>query len=208
MSRTAARSLSRGLLFLAAAAACAAAWAWAKPPVPESVTPAASESTARKLHQIREAHETGGSFGTVRISEQEANSYLAYDLAYAIPAGVSDVSLQFQPGRVSGTTLVDFDRLKEGLQTPPHPIADYFLRGVHRVGVEGSARGADGTGEFLLERVLLDGVELPQIVIDYLIEQYVRPSYPNAAINRAFPLPFSIDGFRAGTGYVALTGKQ
>ena len=207
MSRIAARSLSRDILFLAAAA-CVATWAGAKTPVPETVTPAASESAARKLHQIREAHQTGGSFGTVQISEQEANSYLAYDLAYAIPAGVSDVSLQFHPGRVSGTTRVDFDRLKEGLQTPPHPIADYFLRGVHTVGVEGSAWGADGTGEFRIERVLLDGVELPQIVIDFMIEQYVRPSYPNAAINRAFPLPFSMDSFRAGTGYVALTGRQ
>ncbi len=114
MSRTAARSLSSGILFLAAAVACVATWALAKTPVPETVTPAASESAARKLDRIREAHETGGSFGTVQISEHEANSYLAYDLAYAIPAGVSGVSLQFQPGRVSGTTLVDFDRLKEG----------------------------------------------------------------------------------------------
>ena len=212
MPITAPRSLSIGAFLLAAVIVLAgrytlpAAWAAAAPA--EVVTPEAAESAARKLERIAEAHDSGESFGTVRISEHEANSYLAFELADAIPAGVSDIVLQFMPGRISGTSVMDFDKLKEGLRTPPHPIAMFLLRGVHTVGVEGSTSGMNGTGQFQLERVLLDGVELPQMVVDYMIEQYLRPRYPNAAINRPFELPYSIDSFRTGTGAVTLTGKK
>ena len=188
---------------LAAGFAGWAAWAAA-----ETVTPEAAESAARKFDQIAEAHDSGESFGTVRLSELEANSYVTYELADSIPAGVSDIVLQFTPGRISGSSVMDFDKLKEGLQTQPHPVAMFLLRGVHTVGVEGSASGINGTGQFQLERVLLDGVELPQMVVDYMIEQYLRPRFPNAAINRPFVLPFSIDGFRPGTQSLTLTGKQ
>ena len=208
MPRTTARSLSIDVLFLAATVAFATVWGSARTPAPEAVTPEAAESAARKFERVAGAHGSGESFGTIQITEQEANSYLAFELAYAIPAGVSDIALQFTPGRVSGSSVMDFDKLKEGLRTPFNPIADFLLRGVHTVGMEGSTSGMNGTGQFHLERVLLDGVELPQMVVDYMIEQYLRPRYPNAAINRPFALPFSIDSFRTGTGALVLTGKQ
>ncbi|MGH9786428.1 MAG: hypothetical protein ACRD88_19845, partial [Terriglobia bacterium] len=109
--------------------------------------------------------------------------------------------------RVSGSSLVDFDKLKDGLRSPPHPIADFLLRGEHKISVEGAAEGAHGIGEFRLERVWLDDVELPRPVVEFLIEHYLRPRYPNAAIDRPFRLPYSIESFRAETGFVLLTGK-
>jgi len=193
-------------LAIAAGRAPVAAWAAAAPP--EAVTPEAAESAARKFEQIAEAHDSGESFGTVRLSELEANSYLAYELADSIPAGVSDIALQFTPGRISGSSVMDFDKLKEGMRVPFHPVADFLLRGVHTVGVEGSTSGMQGIGQFQLERVLLDGVELPQMVVDYMIEQYLRPRYPSAAINQPFVLPFSVDSFRPGTGALTLTGRK
>jgi hypothetical protein len=192
---------------LLAATVAFAVWASAKPPLPETPTPEAAESAARKFDQIREAHDSGGSFGTVRLSEHEANSYLAYELDGSIPTGVSDIVLQFTPGRISGSSVMDFDKLKEGLRVPFNPIADFLLRGVHTVGVQGSSSGINGTGQFHLDRVLLDGVELPQMVVDYMIEQYLKPRYPSAAINQPFLLPFSIDSFRPGTESLTLTGK-
>ena len=197
----------RAFGLLAAAVALTTIKALAAAPAPETVTTEAARSAARKFERIAEANDSGKSFGTVRISEHEANSYLAYELAASIPAGVSDIALQFTPGRISGTTVVDFEKLKEGLRTQPSPIAMFLLRGVHTIGVEGSAVGSNRTGEFRLERVLLDGVELPQMVVDYMIEQYLRPRFPDAAINRPFALPYSIDSFRTGTAYLVLTGK-
>ena len=189
------------------AAAIIVAGGFVEPAPAEDLSPEAAASAGAKMEQIREAYESGGSFGMLQITELEANSYLAYEFSYALPYGVSEVLLRFEPGRIGGSAVVDFDRLKEGFDTPPNPIADFLLRGVHGIEMEGTAWGLDGTGEFRLERVLFDGVELPRPVIDYMIEQYLLPRYPNTAIDRPFQLPFSIDDFRAGTGYVVLTGK-
>ena len=190
-------------IVLAAATVCAPLAAAAETP-----TPQAAAEASRKIDRIREAHESGASFGELRLTELEANSYVAYELAPDIPAGVSQITLQFTPGRMSGSTVVDFDRLKRGLSTPPNPVADFLLRGVHTIGAEGSVSGRNGIGQFQLERVLLDGVALPQMVVDYLIEQYLIPRFPDAAINRPFVLPFSIDSFRSGTQAVTVTGKK
>ena len=167
----------------------------------------AAQAAARKFERIQEAHHSGSPFDAVRITEQEANSYLHFELSSALPAGVSQARLAFQPGRVLGSSRVDFDKLKEGLPSPPHPLAEFLLRGAHTIAVEGAAGGANGIGEFRLERVLLDDVPLPRPVVEFLIEQYLRPRYPTAAIDRPFRLPFSIDGVRAEAGFVLLTGK-
>jgi len=217
-ARTVGKTQSVGALLLAAAVLLAAGFAhvagWAKALAPapapapaEDLSPEAARSAAAKLERIAEAHDSGNSFGTIRFTELEANSYLAYEFSDTIPSGVSEVRLRFQPGRVGGSAVVDFDKLKEGLRTPPHPIAEFLLRGVHTIEGDGAASGSGGIGEFRLERVLLDGVELPRVVIDYMIEQYLFPRYPNAPIDRPFRLPYSIDSFRAETGSVVLTGK-
>jgi hypothetical protein len=207
---------SRGLLFLAAALLLAGGLLGIPPLAAQDgntgqsqeLSRQAAQSAAAKFRIVREAHDSGAAFSPVRITELEANSYLHYEYSPDLPAGSSQARLAFQPGRVSGSSLVDFDKLKEGLRTPPHPIADFLLRGEHTIAVQGTASGANGIGEFRLERVMLDGVPLPQPVVEFLIEHYLRPRYPNAAIDRPFRLPFSIDSFRAETGSVVLTGKR
>ena len=173
----------------------------------EELSREAAHSAAAKFERIREAHHSGAPFDAVRITEREANSYLHFEFSSVFPAGVSQARLAFQPGRVLGSSLVDFDKLKEGLRSPPHPIADFLLRGEHTIAVEGIAWGANGIGEFRLERVMLDDVPLPRPLVEFLIEHYLRPRYPNAAIDRPFRLPFSMDGARSESGSVVLTGK-
>jgi hypothetical protein len=172
------------------------------------VSQEAARSASEKFDRIGEAHDSGQSFGTIQLTEMEANSYLAYELTEDIPAGISDVLLRFLPSRIGGSAVVDFDKLKEGMRTQPNPFVDFLLRGEHMLEVEGSASGVNGVGEFRLERVLIDGVEVPRMVVDYMIEQFLLPRYPSAAINRPFELPSSIDTFQAQTGSVTMTGKQ
>ena len=87
-------------------------------------------------------------------------------------------------------------------------MADFLLRGMHTVGVEGTFSGSDGVGEFQLERVTLDGFTLPRTVVEYLIEHYLRPRYPTAAISRPFRLPYSLDQVTVEAGSVLLKGKK
>ena len=171
------------------------------------LSPEAAASAAAKFYRIEEAFQSGRSFGAVQITEPEANSYLHYGLSPSFPSGLSQVRLTFQPNRILGSSLVDFDKLKEGRRVPPNPLADFLLRGEHTVAAQGTVWGANGAAEFHLEWVTLDGVTLPRAVVEFLIEYYLQSRYPAASIDRPFPLPFAIDSLRAEAGAVVLAGK-
>lgn len=166
----------------------------------------AAESAATKMRQIQEASLAGRSFGVVRIGEVEANSYLQYELAADFPPGVSKARLQLQPERPQASAEVDFDKLKAASRNPPNPLVDYFVQGVHTIGVEGTLAGAGGTAEFHLETVTLDGITMPRFVVDYLIDHYVKTHYPGVAIDRPFQMGFSIDKLKIEAGSIVLIG--
>ena len=168
----------------------------------------AAQSAAGKFRQIQESAKTDRPFGRIQLSEQEVNSYFHYEIASFFPPGVSKIRLEFQPNRPIGFVLVDFDKVRESLKTPPNPLVSYFLQGVHTVGVEGTFSSSNGTGQFHLETVTLDGIALPQFVVYFLIERYVKARYPNAAIDRPFSLPFSIEQVRVEEGEVVLVGRS
>ena len=166
----------------------------------------AAGSMASKLRQIQQGSGSGHSFGLVRISEAEANSYLHYEMAPDLPPGVSKPRLKFQPGRPQGSAEVNFDKIKEASKTPPNPLVDYFLRGVHTLGVDGTLHGSGGAAQFHLESVTLDGIAMPRAVVDYLIEHYLKAHYPDVSLEHPFSLPFSIDKLSVEAGSVVLVG--
>ncbi len=166
----------------------------------------AAQSAARKLAKVREAAGQGRSFGSVRISEAEANSYLQYEMLPNFPPGISRVRLKFHPARPQGSLQVDFGKLKEAFGGSGNPLVDYFLQGVHTLGVDGTFTSSGGIARFALQTVTLDGVALPRMVVDFLIERYLKPSYPEVSIDRPFRLPFSIDKMSVEAGSVVLVG--
>ena len=174
----------------------------------DGLSPEAAATAADKVRRIAETSAGGRSFDSIRMSEQEANSYLHYDLASSFPPGLSQVRVRFEPDRLLSSSLVDFDRWKEGLRTPPNPLVDFLLSGVHTVTVGGTVRGANGTAEFHLETVMLDDMTIPRPIVEFWIEHFLKPRYPGAAVDRPFSLPDSIDSVRVEAGSVVLIGKQ
>jgi len=174
---------------------------------PAGISREAAESAAGKFRQIQESSDSGRSFGAVRISETEINSYIEYELAPAFPPGLSKVRLHILPGRTDGKAEVDFDRLRESSRKDPNPLLAFFLQGVHTLGVEGTLAGSNGAGLFHLDTVSLDDVAIPQFLVDYLIEHYLKSRYPAAAIDRNFELPASIEKLTLEEGSVLLEGR-
>ena len=177
-------------------------------PQQPTVSKDAALAAEGKFRQIQESSVTGQPFGSIRISESELNSYVRYGLEPEFPPGVSNVQLQLQPGRPQGTTQVDFDKLKGGMKSPPNPLIGYLLRGVHIIGVQGTLSASNGMGQFHLETVTLDGTVLPQPIVEFLIDQYLKSRYPNVAIDRPFALGFGIRKLEVQSGSVVLTSRS
>ncbi len=173
---------------------------------PAALSQAAARSGADKLRSIQEGS-LARSAAVVRISEEEANSYLEYELASEYPPGLNQVRLQFTPGHLQGTADVDFDKAKQASRSPSNGLMDYLFFGVHTVTVDGSFSAVNGIGHFDLETVSLDGVVLPESLVNYLIERFLLPHYPALAIDRPFPLPFSIDRVQVERGGITLAGR-
>ena len=153
---------------------------------------AAAESAAEKLRRIRQASSDGTAPVQEQFSEEEVNSYMEYEMSHRYPAGVSLIEVRFLPGRISGTSEVDFDELKASGRTPGG-MTDALFWGRHTLDVEGSFSAIDGVGQFDLESVALDGVTVPQMFVDLLIETFLKPHYPALALDSPFFLPSSID---------------
>ena len=129
------------------------------------------------------------------ITEQEANAYLASDNV-ALPDGVRSVKLVAQPGVITGTAQVDFDRIREGSHSS-NPLLGIFT-GVHEVIVVAHAYGAARQGYVHVDSVSLDGVEVPRFVLQLFVEKYLQPKYPELGIDSRFTLPDRVDTATVG----------
>ena len=112
---------------------------------------------------------------------------------------------QGQPGTIVGTSRVDFDQLKAG-KNSYNPLLSIFS-GLHDAVVTAHAYGAKGEGLVHVDSVSLDGVEVPQFVLQLFVEKYLKPKYPNIGLDSRFALPARVDAATIGLHTVSLTQK-
>jgi hypothetical protein len=138
------------------------------------------------------------------LTEAEINAYLASDQVQ-FPAGVNSVHLTGSQGTISGTAKVDFDQVRAGIHSS-NPLLSIFS-GVHNVDVDAHACGRGGEGYVHVDSVSLDGVEVPNFVLQLFVEKYIQPRNPNIGIDSRFKLPDRIDGAVVGQHQVTLVQK-
>ena len=138
------------------------------------------------------------------ITEQEVNAYLASD-NIELPDGVRSVKLVAQPGVITGTAQVDFDRIREGSHSS-NPLLGIFS-GVHEVIVVAHAYGAGHQGYLHVDSVSLDGVEVPRFVLQLFVEKYLQPKYPELGLDSRFSLPDRVDTATVGEHKLTVTQK-
>jgi hypothetical protein len=138
----------------------------------------------------------------MELSEQEINAYFASGNV-DLPAGVRSVVFQEQPGMIIGTARVDFDQLKAG-KNSYNPLLSIFS-GLHDVVVTSHAYGAKGQGLVHVDAVSLDGVDVPQFVLELFVEKYLKPNYPDIGMDSRFALPARVDSAVIGLHKVTLT---
>lgn len=163
-----------------------------------------AESMQRKLDHIRDnsQHTHPDQTPTV-MTEDEVNDYLASGKVQ-LPQGVKKVTLQGRSGVVEGFVNVDFDEIRAG-QRSANPLLGIFS-GRHMVHVEGDASGSGGQGKVHVRNAAIDGVDVPRMALEFFVEKYIAPKYPNVGLDSQFQLPNRIDV--ATVGYHKLTVTQ
>jgi hypothetical protein len=128
------------------------------------------------------------------FTEQEINAYISSGKVQ-LPEGVQSVHLVGLDGVVTGTANVDFDKVRSGRSS--NPLLSMFS-GVHEVEVEAHAHGSNKTGIVHVDSVALDGVEVPDFLLELFIKKYVQPKYPEVGMDTRVALPDNIDSATIG----------
>lgn len=140
----------------------------------------------------------------VDLTEAEVNAYFN-EGGVKLPKGVSHVRLTSQPGVLDAHAQVDFESIMQGKKANS-PLYDVFS-GNHDVHAAAQASGTNGNGSIHVQSIELDGIQLPQFALQYFVQHYITPKYPNVGITSTFKLPLRIDSATVESGRVHLAQK-
>lgn len=137
------------------------------------------------------------------MTEEEINDYMASGHV-KLPQGVRKVTFEGQSGVMTGVAIIDFDEIRAG-QRSSNPLLSIFS-GTHSVRVEADAAAAGGKARVNARTVSIDGIDVPRMALEFFINKYLKPKYPNVGMDSEFQLNDKID--TATIGYHKLTVTQ
>ncbi len=138
------------------------------------------------------------------LTEDEVNAYINSGAVH-LPRGVQRVRLQGLPGVVTAEMQVDFDQITQGSRSV-NPLLALFS-GVHQVQVATHAHGQRGLAYVHVDRVAIDGVEVPQVALEFFIDRYIKPKHPEIGMDTRFQMPNRIDSAVVGQRQVTVVQK-
>jgi len=96
--------------------------------------------------------------------------------------------VQLTPGIVAADTKLTFPSDSTG-----NPLVDAIVGGTHTFFLKGKLAASEKRGRFELQEVKVDGIPVPLILIETLVEKYVKPKYPDVDLKEPFPMPWGME---------------
>jgi hypothetical protein len=129
------------------------------------------------------------------VTENEVNSYLAFDARDTLPTGVVDPTITILGGgQVSGRAVVDLDAVRKHAKPTSWFDPTSYLTGRLPVTAIGTLRTNNGIGRFELASATVGGVPVPKILLQQIVSYYSRtPANPaGIGLDDHFALPARI----------------
>jgi hypothetical protein len=143
----------------------------------------------------------------IAIPAQELNAYVQAELPTVAPEGIRNPRVELQGNNIAtGHALIDFVKLRTAQGKPPNWFLRQLLEGEHEVAVTTRVRSGGGTATVDVQKVEVSGIPIEGAALDYLIQNYVLPRYPDAKIGRPFALNYRMDRLEVapGVAYVVM----
>ena len=179
----------KAVAFLAAAAASLMAQA-----VPSE---RAAQALQSKIDTIKASQSSGPVNGrrTADVSEVELESYVLFHLREDIPARIDSLKVQLTDGAVAADAKLTFPSDATG-----NVVMDLLISGTHNFLIKGRIAASAKRGKFDLDSVKVDGIPVPNLLIETLINKYVKPKYPDVNLNEPFTMPWGIESLAISPG--------
>ncbi|PYV26283.1 MAG: hypothetical protein DMG24_07425 [Acidobacteria bacterium] len=171
------------------------------------VSPAAAQALEEKMRALANpAPNTTAPLRPVTITEAEANSYLKYRSQELLPPAVHDPEVHIDSDHVSGVANVDFNELNPQGQTSgdwtTRALTSIFT-GRQRVAATSKLETANGQGKVTIERASIGNTTVPQVLVDWLLQNYVQKRY-KIDLSKPFALPDHVTRIELSAGRALL----
>jgi hypothetical protein len=141
--------------------------------------------------------------GSISFNAQELVALGMEGVNSAAPGAVRRPELTLGRNSATATALVNFDRLWQTFKSGDSSDEWFYSRiltGEHPISVSTQATSGRGTMTIHLTSVSISGVALSGSGLEFLISTFLIPRFPDAAIDRPFPLSDHIDRIEVQAG--------
>jgi hypothetical protein len=134
----------------------------------------------------------------VDLSAAELNAWAADEARLYAPGAVRNIKLELTAGGATGSLSIDFLKLRQAAtgEQPGWLIKNLFA-GEKQVTVKAHFESKNRRARVDVDRVEISGVPIEGTTLDFLIENWLRPTFPDVKIDEWFDLGFRIDRFTA-----------
>lgn len=163
----------------------------------------AATSLADIAHQKFARIERGDSPAGTRLdfSATELNAWIRDEARIYAPGAVRNIRLDLTPGGAAGSALIDFLKLRQAATgEAPGWIMKNLFAGERQVTVSVRFASRNRRARVDVDRVEVSGVPIEGSALDFLIQTWLRPTFPDVKINEWFDLGFRVDRFTVQPG--------
>jgi hypothetical protein len=132
----------------------------------------------------------------VDISAAELNAWVTDEARLYAPGAARNVKLEMTAGSATGSLTLDFLKLRQAATgEQPGWLMKNLFAGERQVSVTAHFESKDRRARVDVDRVEISGVPIEGTTLDFLIQNWLRPTFPDVKINQWFDLGYRIDRF-------------
>jgi hypothetical protein len=151
----------------------------------------AAIGVAKKLDLIENGQAKPGS--VYRFTTAELNAWVRMKAPMIVADGFRQPRLILGNGEASASALIDFLKVRDASGIDTNWLVAKLIQGEKLVTARASIRSAHGKATVHLLRVEIGGLAVTGAPLDFLVQNFFRPFYPNAKIDQPFELAGDVD---------------
>jgi len=146
---------------------------------------------SRKLDLIQSGQAKPGS--VFRFTPAELNAWVRVKAPSIVPDGFRQPRLVLGNGEATASALIDFLKVRNASGMQTNFLVAKLIQGEKLVTARASIQSAHGQATVHLLRVEVGGLAVTGAPLDFLVQNFLLPFYPDATIDQPFALADNVD---------------
>jgi len=146
---------------------------------------------SRKLDLIQSGQAKPGS--VFRFTTAELNAWVRAKVPTIVPDGFRQPRLVLGNGEATASALIDFLKVRNASGIQTNFLVAKLIQGEKLVTARASIQSAHGEATVHLLRVEVGGLAVTGAPLDFLVQNFLLPFYPDATIDQPFALADNVD---------------